>query len=144
MKNYRKLLSEWSEARRNRDKCCVQCKTTKALVAHHIKEKSQYPDLVFDLDNGITLCSNCHIEHHRKNPSSKHSIANKQKRLEKKNEIKNLKNEVISLNKEKSKLISIISEMQKNHAMQLSEYEIAYEKMIGKKFAFFDKFSNKQ
>lgn len=59
-------LGEWSAAVRDRDGCCRRCGSEVALVAHHIKPKSLYPELRLSLENGETLCSNCHIEHHRK------------------------------------------------------------------------------
>lgn len=34
------------------------------LVAHHIKLLKDYPELVVELSNGVTLCKNCHDEVH--------------------------------------------------------------------------------
>lgn len=58
----RKKLKQWSIDIRNRDKVCVICGTNKMLNAHHIlpKEAKQYKFLMFDINNGITLCAKHH------------------------------------------------------------------------------------
>lgn len=45
---------------------CQYCKQTGGkLNAHHIKKWSLYPEFRYCIDNGITLCQNCHIELHK-------------------------------------------------------------------------------
>lgn len=41
---------------------CVLCNTNKSgqLQAHHILPKRDFPDFVFELWNGVTLCKECH------------------------------------------------------------------------------------
>lgn len=63
-----RTLAEWSAAIKARDCRCLTCGATTALVAHHVKPKSQYPELKYDLDNGVTLCVDCHRDHHREHP----------------------------------------------------------------------------
>lgn len=36
------------------------CGSKKMLEAHHIKEKVNFPELEYDVDNGICLCHDCH------------------------------------------------------------------------------------
>jgi hypothetical protein len=45
-------------------KCCGSsgCK----IDAHHIYPKSEFPDIVFDVSNGITLCKKCHYSTYSK------------------------------------------------------------------------------
>lgn len=35
------------------------------IVAHHKRSFADYPELRFDVDNGITLCRGCHLKIHR-------------------------------------------------------------------------------
>ena len=52
----------WREAVYKRDNyTCQMCgKVGERLNPHHIFKKSHYPELVFDVSNGITLCELCH------------------------------------------------------------------------------------
>ena len=56
---------EWKEAVFIRDNyTCRRCFSKKKLCAHHIKNKKKYPKLIFNLDNGQTLCRECHTSSH--------------------------------------------------------------------------------
>lgn len=54
----------WREAVYSRDNwTCQNCKVRGGrLHAHHIKPKRTHPELIFNIDNGITLCVRCHKE----------------------------------------------------------------------------------
>lgn len=52
---------EWRERVYSRDSWrCIDCGSSKHLDPHHIKKKSVYPELTFDVNNGVTLCRSCH------------------------------------------------------------------------------------
>lgn len=53
---------EWRQAVFERDNfTCQKCgKRDTTLEAHHIKEQCNYPKLIYVVDNGITLCHDCH------------------------------------------------------------------------------------
>lgn len=51
----------WRNAVLERDNyTCIWCKSNQNLQADHIKRFSDFPELRFAIDNGRTLCLNCH------------------------------------------------------------------------------------
>lgn len=58
-------LSQWYANVKERDVVCQVCGTDENLQAHHIIYKSVCPLLQFSINNGITLCRNCHSDTHR-------------------------------------------------------------------------------
>lgn len=53
----------WVRAVKERDeKCCKICGSKCRVAAHHILPKRDYPDLIFDVNNGISLCHKHHSE----------------------------------------------------------------------------------
>lgn len=51
----------WRREVRHRDEnTCRLCTVRRNLHVHHIKPLEKYPEFATDLDNGITLCGNCH------------------------------------------------------------------------------------
>lgn len=64
----RKIYEEWRISVYKRDNfTCQYCNDNKAnnIEAHHIKSFAKYPNLRYDIDNGITLCKTCHKEIHK-------------------------------------------------------------------------------
>ena len=52
---------QWRKAVLRRDNyTCRDCGATGELNAHHILSLIDYPDRVFDINNGLTLCAKCH------------------------------------------------------------------------------------
>lgn len=63
-------LDKWGKDIKRRDNyTCKMCgeQNKRLLEAHHIKLKSEFPELRFNLDNGITLCLTCHASVHSDN-----------------------------------------------------------------------------
>ena len=62
---YAYAIKSWSNTIKKLDnRMCKLCDSTEGINAHHIMPKSDFPELSFDLDNGITLCKKCHLKTH--------------------------------------------------------------------------------
>jgi hypothetical protein len=52
---------KWRMAVFTRDKfCCQECGNKENLEAHHLKPFSVAPELMYVVENGLTLCRECH------------------------------------------------------------------------------------
>lgn len=60
--------NEWRTAVFKRDNftCQICGQVGRSLNAHHIKPFAKYPNDRFDVNNGVTLCLQCHKNVHRK------------------------------------------------------------------------------
>ncbi len=65
-KKFRFLWYRWSKWIKRNGKCEI-CQSTEHLHAHHLLFRSSYPQLVFNLNNGICLCEKHHKELHHLN-----------------------------------------------------------------------------
>lgn len=64
-KKFKYGLVAWSNTIKKRDtKLCQICGSTKKTHAHHIFEKSKYPQLSLNPNNGVTLCVLHHQQTH--------------------------------------------------------------------------------
>lgn len=65
--NASKEAKKWRISVFERDgfKCKICEKVGGELNAHHIKQYAFHPELRLDIDNGITLCKECHILIHK-------------------------------------------------------------------------------
>ena len=53
--------NQWKNEVKNRDgNACRRCGFESNLHVHHIKPFKKYPEFAVELDNGLTLCGNCH------------------------------------------------------------------------------------
>ena len=66
-------MSDWRNSREyrvwraeviRRDGACIICDSRKNRHAHHIDSALYFIDKRFDIDNGVCLCANCHIQYH--------------------------------------------------------------------------------
>lgn len=67
-KEIRFQLMKWSNKIRAKfDWTCVFCGSMVDIEAHHVKPRALFPELMFDLDNGVASCYDCHHALHELN-----------------------------------------------------------------------------
>ncbi len=60
----RRTLAAWAEQVKERTPFCEWCYSEDNLEAHHIMPKVKYPQYALDINNGRTMCENCHMNCH--------------------------------------------------------------------------------
>lgn len=55
-------LRKWSVMVRRKAKGCKICGARWGQDAHHLYDKSTYPELALDLDNGVSLCGDFNVD----------------------------------------------------------------------------------
>jgi len=59
-----RTLTAWAEQVKERTPFCEWCYSEDNLEAHHIMPKAKYPQYALDINNGRTMCQNCHMNCH--------------------------------------------------------------------------------
>jgi len=55
---------QWRKAVLEKDNhTCRDCGETEKIDAHHIQSIIDYPEGIFDINNGLALCESCHNRH---------------------------------------------------------------------------------
>ena len=68
MRMNNKEEGEWRMVILKRDDfTCHFCGHRPSRVVHHINSKKFYPDLKYDIGNGICVCEKCHSKYHEGN-----------------------------------------------------------------------------
>lgn len=64
---YKNGCGRWTRNVMERDNyTCQDCglHDPEIVEAHHIKPRKEFPELAYDIDNGVTVCPNCHKRRH--------------------------------------------------------------------------------
>ena len=59
-----RTLTAWALQVKERTPFCEWCYSEDNLEAHHIMPKAKYPQYALDINNGRTMCQNCHKNCH--------------------------------------------------------------------------------
>jgi len=59
-----RALDAWAAQVKEKTPFCEWCYSEDNLEAHHIMPKAKYPQYALDINNGRTMCQNCHKNCH--------------------------------------------------------------------------------
>ena len=84
------LYVAWRKSVKKRDgEKCILCDSTNRIQVHHIEKWADKPHIRFDINNGVSLCYNCHLTTFKREEEYEYIFKNYILKLKNKNLVSN-------------------------------------------------------
>jgi Txe/YoeB family toxin of Txe-Axe toxin-antitoxin module len=140
MKSFRERpeYQEWKKVVKERyDNTCLLCKHEGNIHVHHIKPVVAYPELVFDVDNGVTLCGNCHAEYNNREDDLEQILAPKLLEFARLEEL-NIEQQLKEIHEKRNQIFDLMLAME-DLKLETNRFGSQYAATVGKLYAEMDK-----